>query len=188
MLFAGDLKGNISIYKSDSHYRPVPIAHFQEKFKAITDVCFSTLLYSEESTDPRTGIKVQMEQGANLFFYAACTPGGSGEGGSEASSSVHFCSSRGHSGTALDLGRGNRMECMILHDGPAVRQRRIVTLTAGLMLSVYQEAVTESSSYEVTENWQCTITMKLAGAQTPKNLATKLKMLSAGSESMIICR
>ena len=91
MLFAGDLKGKISIYKSDSHFRPVPIAHFQEQRKAITDVCFSNILYSEETYDA-SGIRTLVELSTNLFFYSAC--------GTEDSNnySVHFCSSRGDKG------------------------------------------------------------------------------------------
>ena len=175
MLFAGDLKGKISIYKSDSHFRPVPIAHFQEQRKAITDVCFSNILYSEETYDA-SGIRTLVELSTNLFFYSAC--------GTEDSNnySVHFCSSRGDKGYIIES--SSRMECMVCTETP---NRRIITLTAGLMLSVYEESAANSSSYAITENWPCTITMKLAGAYTSKNLSIKLKMLSAGSESMVIC-
>ena len=178
MLFAGDLRGNISVYKADSHFRPVPTAHFQEHAKCINDVCFSTILYSDESYD-QTGIKIQQEISTNLFFYTATAAEGST---ASHKSSVHFCSGRGDKGCVLES--EHAVECMICTEVP---NRRVVTLTSGLMLSVYEEPEALSSSYHISEHWPCKITMKLAGSHTPKNLSITLKMLSAGSESMVIC-
>ena len=93
MLFAGDLKGNISVYKSDSHFRPVPIAHFQEHGKSITDVCFSTILYSEETFDS-SGIRIQQELSTNLFYYLATDTDPKSK-----KSSIHFCSGKGDKGS-----------------------------------------------------------------------------------------
>lgn len=177
MLFAGDVKGNISVYKSDSHFRPVPIAHFQERGASITDVCFSTLLYTEETFDQQSGIPLQQELSTNLFFYSAAI-----EEGGAAKSSVHFCSGRGDKGKVLES--DSRIECMICTEFPS---RRVVTLTSSLMLSVYEEPNSVASSYAVSEAWPCAITMKLAGAHTAKNLSIRLKMLSAGSDSMVVC-
>ncbi|QDZ25596.1 hypothetical protein A3770_18p81140 [Chloropicon primus] len=175
MLFAGDLKGNISVYKSDSHFRPVPIAHFQEHGKSITDVCFSSILYSEESFD-QSGIRIQQELSMNLFYYSATNTDGSQK------SSVHFCSRRGDKGCILES--DHQIECMVCTELP---NRRMITLTSSLMLSVYEEPESVASSYKISESWPCMISMKLAGTQTAKNLSIKLKMLSAGSESMVIC-
>lgn len=171
MLFVGDENGNICIYKSDSHFRPVPIAQYQQPSKKISGVCISTLPVSPLEVDS----KKKGETNTNVFYYAASSV----ESGA---ASVHFCSSKGQKGHIFSLDNG--VERMLYKEKP---NRQIVTLSKDLSLCVYEESESDAQTYAISENWPCKMSVRLAAVSAGNVHSARVSMIFAGSESTVAC-